>query len=293
MNRLTKILIIGALVMASAAAVIGSGAAPAGATYIDLHRYSASSAIDSTNAKSVTLTCPWGRYVSGTGAQVNIAETGKAGLVSITPLPGGNAVTAVAAETGAGTDQNWSVKVYAMCIEQVFGLYDGYTTSTISSASSRGVNVACPANWQVVGAGGTVSTPDTGRVFLNSMIPNPGNTSVYVSAREVGAGTANNWYLKGYVICAHPSAPYIPSYSKTSAFDSTHAKSVTVYCPAGRQLVGTGFALLTQNADSKVIIDEVTPLPDLSGATVVASETAGGTAKNWHVTATALCTVAT
>jgi hypothetical protein len=181
------------------------------------------------------------------------------------------------------------VKVYAMCIEQVFSLYNGTTTSAIDSSSYKGVGVACPANWQVIGAGAQVSTPDAGRVFLNTMTPNPGNTTVYVSASEVGAGTTNNWYLKGWVICASPSAPYIPSYSKTSAFDSAHAKSVTAFCPAGRRLVGTGFAVLTQDANSKVIIDEVTPLPDLSGVTVVASETAGGTAKKWHVTAEALC----
>jgi hypothetical protein len=288
MKTYRRILIIAALVMTSAFAVIGQST-PASALDVDLHLFSASSSIDSSSAKSATVTCPVGRYVIGTGAQVNIGQTGKAGVVSITVLPGGNAVTAVAAESGAGTTLNWTVKVYAMCIEQVFGLYDGYNSSPINS-SDKGVGVACPANWQMVGAGGQISTPDAGKVFLNTMSPNPGNTSDYVSASEVGAGTPNNWVLKGYVICASPNSPYVPSYSKTSAFDSTHAKSVTAKCPAGRRLVGTGFSMTTQGANNRVLIDEVTPLPDLSGVTVVASEAAGGTLKNWHVTANALCT---
>ena len=67
-------------------------------------------------------------------------------------------------ESGAGTTLSWTVKVYAMCIEQVFGLYDGYNSSPINS-SDKGVGVSCPANWQMVGAGGQISTPDAGKVF--------------------------------------------------------------------------------------------------------------------------------
>src|SRR6478672_10422069 len=98
MKTYRRILIIAALVLTSAFAVIGQSS-PANALSSDLHLYSASSTVDSTGAKSATVSCPFGRYVMGTGAQVNIAQTGKAGIQSVTVLPGGNAVTAVAAES--------------------------------------------------------------------------------------------------------------------------------------------------------------------------------------------------
>src|SRR5262245_59050060 len=113
MKTYRKILIVAAVVMTSALVVIVHSTPPS-ALDIDLHMFSASSTIDSSSAKSATVSCPFGRYVIGTGAQVNIGQTGKAGVVSITVLPGGNAVTAVAAESGAGTNLNWNVKVYAI-----------------------------------------------------------------------------------------------------------------------------------------------------------------------------------
>ena len=83
MKTYRRILIIGALVLTSAFAVIVQSS-PANAVYADLHLYSASSTIDSAGAKSATVSCPAGRYVIGTGAQVNIAQAGKAGVQSIT-----------------------------------------------------------------------------------------------------------------------------------------------------------------------------------------------------------------
>jgi hypothetical protein len=76
-----------------------------------------------------------------------------------------------------------------------------------------------------------------------------------------------------------------------SAFDSSVYKSVRATCPAGKQVIGTGFQLL--GAEGSVVLDDL--IPDQTSVLVGAGEVVGpgepadGTTASWQIEATALC----
>ena len=67
--------------------------------------------------QSATVTCPAGKNVVGTGAQINHADSGSVGYVvldGIFPDPGLTSVTAQAVES-TSTDSFWTVTAFAIC----------------------------------------------------------------------------------------------------------------------------------------------------------------------------------
>lgn len=287
MNIRTSLKTICAACSLALIATAFTGLAPASATVgAGLQLASATSPIDSSQTKSVTVTCPGDAYVTGTGAQISIAKAGKAALVSVTPLPGLKAVTVVAAETGKGTTQNWYLKAYANCVEPVFGIYLAKATSPIDSVNKL-VTANCPSGWSLSGTGGQVSSPDAGKVFLHGI--NVSLTSVTAGAVENGTGTSNNWYVTAYAICVQNGAvPGLQLVSSTTAVDSSHAKSAEALCPAGKRVLGAA-AQLTTPDPNRVIIEDMNAVPNLSGVTTVAAEGTGATAQGWIVTSYAFC----
>jgi hypothetical protein len=272
-----------AMVLASFAA-LGS-ALPASAAGSGLELVSKQSAVDSTNAKAVTVYCPVGKVLAGAAGQINISKTGKAVLEDVTPLPSMNGATVVGTETGAGTTLNWTVKAYAIC---VYGLASPTLVSqqTPVDSNSKALLLTCPVGDQVVSAGGQINIGTSGKVGLHEFTPETLST-VRVIAGEISAGTTANWTMTAYALCASP--PFgLQIVRTTSVIDSNHAKSVVAHCPAGKRVMGAG-ADITANEGNKVMLDEITPLPDLSGVNAVGTELAGGTLQNWTVSAEAIC----
>jgi hypothetical protein len=76
-----------------------------------LVRVFASSASNSTNSKTATVSCPAGTVLTGTGAET-YSSGGNAAIESINPKI--NAVTARAAEAHA-TSLNWTLSVFGIC----------------------------------------------------------------------------------------------------------------------------------------------------------------------------------
>jgi hypothetical protein len=76
--------------------------------------------------------------------------------------------------------------------------------------------------------------------------------------------------------------------SVESLINSIAAKSATVSCPSGKKVIGAGGQINTA-ASGQVVLDEITPLPNLTGVSVVGVETGGGTTSNWSVKAYAIC----
>lgn len=78
-----------------------------------------------------------------------------------------------------------------------------------------------------------------------------------------------------------------------SPFNSTSPKTRTVSCPAGKQVVGTGYNLNVafggNPVEQHLQATYVLPTPDNSGVTVGATEDAAGTASNWNIVAVAQC----
>jgi len=250
-----------------------------------LQLVSQQSATDSTAAKSVTVMCPTGKMMVGAAGQINIANSGKAVLEDVTPLPNFAGVNVVGTETGAGTTDNWSVKAYAIC---AYGLVAPQLISQQSpvDSNSKALLLTCPSGTQVVSAGGQINIGTSGKVGLHEFTPETPAT-VRVIAAEIGTGTTANWTLKGYALCASPPLG-LQIVRTTSVINSNHAKAVVAHCPAGKRVMGAG-ADITAPEGNRVMLDEVTPLPDLSGVNAVGTELAGGTTQNWTVSAEAVC----
>jgi hypothetical protein len=78
-----------------------------------LVRVFATSASNSTNSKSATVSCPAGMVVTGTGAET-LSSGGQAGVEAIEPNAFINRVTARATEIDP-TALNWTVTAFAIC----------------------------------------------------------------------------------------------------------------------------------------------------------------------------------
>jgi hypothetical protein len=262
----------------------------ASAAVAGLQLVSAESPINSTGAKSITVSCPAGKKVIGAGGQINIAASGAAALDEITPLPNLSGVNVVGVETGAGTASNWSVKAYAICANSaaIAGLQLVSVESPINSTAAKSATVSCPAGKKVIGAGGQINTAASGRVALDEITPLPNLSGVNVVGVETGGGTAGNWSVKAYAICGNSALAGLQLIGAEGPINSTAAKSATVSCPAGKKVIGAGGQINTA-ASGQVVLDEITPLPNLSGVTAVGVETGAGTGGNWSVKAYVIC----
>jgi hypothetical protein len=118
-----------------------------------------------------------------------------------------------------------------------------------------GVFVECPPGKVVVGVGFETRFGE-GHVAVTEARPNgrPGGapTSVVVTAREIDP-FPSSWTVFGYATCADP-LPGLVKVSTHLAWGSDRYRGAFVRCPAGKQLVGTGFD--TFNTDGQVIVDD-------------------------------------
>lgn len=155
-----------------------------------------------------------------------------------------------------------------------FSGYDGI--------SPKQVTVTCPAGTRVYSAGGRI-LEGVGAVVLDDLIPNDGLTSVTVKAYETAAD--DNWGIIAYAMCGN-AVLNLQRVSIESANNSVSPKTVTPTCPGTTKLYGLGAEIA--NGLGNVVIDDLTPLSDLSGVTVTAYEN-GAFAGNWNVTGYAIC----
>jgi hypothetical protein len=247
-------------------------ASPASAAVPGLQIVSATSATNSID-KSITATCPVGKNVIGTGAELN----GALGDVVIDEIiPTATTVTATGFENGASA-RNWNIRAYAICANPLPGLQIVSATSANNSVN-KSITARCPAGKSVTGTGAEL-TGALGDVAIDEIIPSL--TSVLATGFENGA-SARNWNIRAYAICANP-LPGLQIVSATSANNSVN-KSITATCPAGKVVTGTGAELTGALGD--VFIDDQTP----TATTVVATGFENGaSARNWNIRAYAIC----
>lgn len=96
-----------------------------------------------------------------------------------------------------------------------------------------------------------------------------------------------------------PGAPGLSGLEKvtgsTGAGDSVSPKSLTITCPAGKQVVGTAFDILggtsgaAPNQYKEVSMDQLVVAADLTSVSFGAYEQKGGSADNWSLYGTVLC----
>jgi hypothetical protein len=252
-------------------------AAPASAAIPGLVRVETTSALNS-DPKSITANCPANTLVVGAGATLTGAS-GEVILDDIAPQVGLLSVRASAYEEEDYTP-NWTVTAIAMCAPNVPGLVRVATTSPYNSVDKTLI-AFCPTGRVLLGMGYQIDGSG-GSVLVESMHPINLN-SVEVLAREEDAFTGE-WRLTTIAICAN--AAVAPVVVFTSSGTSSADKSMSVPCPAGRNILGAGFNFV--NAAGQVALDDLFQTTQRTAVNIAALE-ADPLANSWRIDAWAIC----
>lgn len=260
----------------------GAFAGSASAAVPGLQRITATSVTNSVSTKTVTAVCPVGKRVTGAGGDI----TGGLGQVVIDDLaPTATSVRVTGYEDDTGTTVNWSVRAYAICANPLPGQQIVTASAVSNSVSGTGVTATCPVGKRLIGTGGEL-TGATGQVVMDDITPSSTLSSVRVTGFEDDNGTAANWSVRAYAVCAYPLAG-LSRVTATSASNSLTAKSTTANCPVGRKLTGTGGDFT--GGVGQVVMDDITPNSILSGLTITGREDENGTTASWFTHAYAIC----
>ncbi|WP_129575819.1 MULTISPECIES: hypothetical protein [Sorangium] len=265
-------------------------ASPASAAVPGYERVINNSAHDSVFTKSVTVTCPAGKKVLGTGARVYNRDNnpGFASVVldDIRPNATLTSLTVTGYEDAAGTSGNWEVWAIANCADPIPGLERVQAVSASDSLLTKTVVATCPSGKMVVGSGGEI-TNGLGRVMIDDLRPDSLLSSVTVTGYEDALGTTNNWTVTAYAICADP-LPGLQRVDAFSAANSIGSKWVVVDCPTNTVLLNSGAEI--SSGLGFVGLNEVGP-PNMlfMGTLTTALEMMSGTTNSWTVDAYAIC----
>jgi hypothetical protein len=244
-----------------------------------LERVSATSSLNSSN-KSVTVNCPVGKRVFGTGADIN-SFNGQVILDDLRPNAALTSVTANALEDETGNSINWSLTAYAVCANAVAGLERVSETSALDSANQKVLFPACPNGKVPTGLGADVNSFN-GQVLLD-VLDISGLANSVVQGIEDETGNPINWSVTGYVICAPGSRREF-----VTSFVNSDPKNVNVTCQQpGQQVTGLGGVALDGN--SEVLLERFRPDPP-NNALVTAFEDDGGFSGEWQLSGNAVCT---
>jgi hypothetical protein len=158
------------------------------------------------------------------------------------------------------------------------------STTSPSNSAAKTANAFCPAGTAVLGGGGAVSG-SAGQVGMDIMLPLVGSPAYSVTGREDETGVAGNWSVTADAVCAPKPA------GLTVVTGSTPAKSgkadwLMMSCPAGKQVVGVGGAVVGASR-SDVILEEL--IPETTTVKVGGVEDGTGFAGTWSVHAVAIC----
>jgi hypothetical protein len=289
MLRLVRVALLALLMATFAAAPSASAAVPG------LQLHSRTSFSDSSDTKSQLARCPSGTKLIGASGHISGA-TGKVVLGNITPLADLSGVAVSAAEVdNPQTTLDWSVTAHAICANATtlpgLELVRAETSGFIDSTTPKKATATCPSGKTLLGSGGgSTSALFQGRaaVAVEDITPNGTLNAVTVTAAETFGGQFDNWRARAFAICVSSFAGrHIETV--TSVSDSAASKPAVARCPSGMKLIGTGGDIGVPLAPGGVSIDEIRPLADLSGVTVVAAESGQGTSNNWNVRAHAIC----
>ncbi|MFB6726047.1 hypothetical protein ACFCV3_38105 [Kribbella sp. NPDC056345] len=153
---------------------------------------------DSATDKAVAVRCPAGTVTTSAGASTG---GGRLALDDAIPSADLTTVTAGAYEVQGGRADTWSIVASARCGAPLPGLQRVSATSPTDSATNKSVTATCPVGKKVVGTGHEL-LGGRGQVYLDDVVPSADLTSVRAEAFEDQDGTANNWSITAYAVCA-------------------------------------------------------------------------------------------
>jgi hypothetical protein len=166
----------------------------------------AGSARGSGSSRSVTVQCPVGKKVIGTGSKIDFFGGGAFApaeviLDGVAVNPALTQVTATGHEDDTGYGGEWGVNAWAVCANEdvLPGLQRVAVSSPFNSISPKSATAICPAGKPVHGGGGAISN-GAGEVILDDV--HPGTTSVAATGYEDLDGYSGNWSVTAYAICA-------------------------------------------------------------------------------------------
>ena len=227
-------------------------ASPASAAFPDRETVAASSVSNSVD-KGVTVTCPAGKRVVGSGADIGGYLVGSGAVVLDDVIPTSTTVTAYAYEVEEGTSLTWAIRVWAVC-----GNPNGSMATTsresASTSSGKGVTVTCPAGKVVLGTGASI-TGGRGEVVIDEIIPTA--TTVTATALEdpTGGGYFPDWTIRAYARCGdEPGGRTIVSSTTTS---NSVDKGGSAPCATGKVVFGGGFDII--GGAGETFIDDFIP----------------------------------
>jgi hypothetical protein len=245
----------------------------------------------SEEPKAAMATCPAGTVVLGGGGDI-VNGTGEVRLLSLIPFDNGaspDTFYAYASEDYDGYAGNWSLVAWAIRGSGVSGWQKVSNTSTSNGpADIFGLSATCPNGKKVIGAGANI----LGFVnynFLDGIQPASNLSTVWVEAAQEEAFELPI-QVTAHAICINPiPGQQLVSASTTST--SSSGKYISVTCPAGTKLHGTGASL--SGAVGEVYLNRVGLIGAgaVAGADIEAYEDETGAAANWQATAYAICAV--
>lgn len=145
----------------------------------------------------------------------------------------------------------------------------------------------CPAGKVVYGGGGY--TNDDGRFHLSWMQPvhTSSGDSFLVRAESVGRTSPGfNWTVRAWAICGNPVSG-LEYVHNTQASTSSNLLDSHVKCSLGKKLLGIGGRV--SSSTGRVVMDDMVPYNDLTGAYVRGYEVEGGDPNSWNATVYGVC----
>jgi hypothetical protein len=228
-------------------------AAPAAADVPDHQIVRQTSSSISTSPRSITVFCPVGKDLIGTGGRV-IGGGGNVLLESIVPDLDTDGVVVSARENLAGTTSNWSVEAVAVCADDgsVPGMYlvDNDDTSSSGADQQASTRANCDEGDRALGVGFEFSGA-AGRLHLTTLMPTEG--SVLAVGHEDAAGTTASWDVTVFGICAPLSDSQVHVDSNTSD-SSSGSHSTAASCPADFNVTSGGGTVYESGSSGHVTL---------------------------------------
>ncbi|TWP53237.1 hypothetical protein FKR81_04510 [Lentzea tibetensis] len=232
----------------------------------DVEPHSATSA-STSSAKSVTVTCPNGWKVVGTGGAVTGDRTA---ITRIKPKADLSGVEVHATEFGSGTPLPWTVTARANCAPGDFSL--------ASKNGAQTAEASCPTGTKSLGVGAEIVDAVNG-VHLTHLAPQ-GNLKGATAEAEGPAGT---WSVTAYAICGKSSGAVLRSGGSSVVIGPNGSKSVS--CQGDEKVISAGGSVA-----GKAIIGDVLPYESAAWLTGQARD-AQTQQIRWSITPYAVCSL--
>ncbi|MGL5827240.1 MAG: hypothetical protein ACRCYU_20860, partial [Nocardioides sp.] len=191
---------IGAALLTVISTMVALSGPPASAVVPGRLVVSATTPVNSAAVKTISVSCPPGRSVIGTGYRI----AGANGQAKVSDLiPAGPTVSLRVVEIAGAFPGNWQATVIAVCADIVPTIVSA--TTLVNSANVKSVVTPnCPVNAPLLtGTGYQLAESPANQVVVDTLLPSASLSTVTLRASESIPNLAN-WQATVYGICTAP-----------------------------------------------------------------------------------------